>query len=43
MQLAPEYEDTGICLIGIEGGIGFCTAQETPGTTIERRIEHSLQ
>ena len=43
MQLAPEYEDTSVCLIGIEGGIRFCAAQETPRPAIERRIEYRLQ
>ena len=42
MQLAPEYEDTSVCLIGIEGGIRFCAAQKTPRPAIERRIEYRL-
>ncbi|WP_258228742.1 hypothetical protein [Aeromonas sp. HMWF015] len=43
VQLAPEDKNTGIRLIGIEGGIRFCTAQKAACPTIKLRIENSLQ
>ncbi|MNH07644.1 hypothetical protein D3C79_670400 [compost metagenome] len=43
LQLAPIDEDTGICLIGIEGRVRLGTAQEASGSAVELRIEHRLQ
>ena len=43
VELAPGDKDTGICLIGIEGGVGFGAAQEASCPAVQLRIEDALQ
>ncbi len=43
VKLAPGDKDAGICLIGIEGGVGFGAAQEASCPAVQLRIEDALQ